>query len=93
MRAHAVTITSTPMAVPSQGGIVNSVQSFSEVPEPDRMEQAQDLDDPEGVVGTEPTGEDAQPTGSFPAVREADGADVAEQSVEVGLDDEDHPQT
>ncbi|GAA3827564.1 hypothetical protein KACC15558_04220 [Brevibacterium ammoniilyticum] len=72
---------------------MNSAQSFSEVPEPDRMEQNQDLDDPEGVVASEVTGEDAEPTGSLPAVLEADSADVAEQSVEVGLGDEDHPQT
>lgn len=53
---------------------MNSAQSFSEVPEPDRMEQNQDLDDPEGVVASEVTGEDAEPTGSLPAVLEADSA-------------------
>ena len=39
------------------------------------------------------TGEDAEPTGSAPAVVEADIADVAEQSIDVGFDDEDHPQS
>ena len=62
--------------------------SLSEVPEADREEQSEDIASTEVL-----TGEDAEPTGSAPAVVEADIADVAEQSIDVGFDDEDHPQS
>ncbi|MCM1011832.1 MULTISPECIES: hypothetical protein [unclassified Brevibacterium] len=62
--------------------------SLSEVPEADREEQSEDIESTEVL-----TGEDAEPTGSAPAVVEADSADVAEQAIDVGFDDEDHPQS
>lgn len=65
---------------------MSTPSSFSEVPEPDRMEQSRDLESAEEVVG-----EGAPVPESVTAVREADPGDLAEQSLEVGLDDEDHP--